>query len=101
MQSPFLFFFFHQNTFSALRRKWQVVRFFSFTQNLNLLLVGEEAGSKNLLKAAQLRENKVVIKKTYYMYSQYILCPSAPHYLPLAPEQPFVLFCKRMTSLID
>lgn len=45
--------------------------------------------------------NKVVIKKTYYVYSQYIVCPSAPHYLPLAPEQPFVLFCERMTSLID
>lgn len=58
-------------------------------------------GSRSLLNAAELRENKVVIKKTYYVYSQYIVCPSAPHYLSLAPEQPFVLFCKRMTSLID
>lgn len=61
VQSPF---FLMPNPFSALRRKWQVVRFFNFTENSNLLWSARKREEGTFLKAVELRENKVVIKKT-------------------------------------
>lgn len=61
----FLFFFYFNETLSLLRdRKWQVAQVLELHGEFKSPSLGERAASENLLKAAELRENKVVIKKT-------------------------------------
>lgn len=57
----------------------------SFSAEFTSPRLGEGAAGESLLEAAELRESKVVIKKTEHMSSQYILWPSAPHYPPPPP----------------